>query len=339
MRSAQRSRSGHDPARGPSSTWRFLLSDPIRVLIADDHAVVRRGLRLFLELQEDVSVVGEAGTGDQAIRLSIEEQPDVVLMDLDMPEMDGVQATRALRASADAKVLVLTSFADDEHVLAALQAGAAGYLLKDAAPASVLDAVRAVSRGEPVIGSEPLRSLVHGLGRGVAAPPEGTITILFTDIERSTELFQRLGDERARALLREHDTILCDAFDRHDGTQVKRQGDGMMAVFSSARRALRAAIEIQQGLAERNRAHPDTELRVRIGINTGEAIAEDDDYFGAAVVVAARIAGKARGGEILASEVTKALIGPNRVAWSERGEVRLKGLDDAYRLYEAVWNE
>jgi len=311
----------------------------IRIVLADDHAVVRQGLRLFLDLQDDVSVVGEASNGQEAIALAGELNPDVVLMDLAMPGMDGMQATRALRSAAEAKVLVLTSFADDQHVLAALQAGAAGYLLKDAPPAAVLDAVRAVSRGEPVVGGEPLRSLVRGLERGSTLPPEGTVTIIFTDVQRSTQLFQRLGDERARALLRRHDEILCAAFEHHDGTQVKRQGDGMMAAFSSARRALRAAVEIQEELLKHNEAHPDTKLRVRIGINTGEAIAEDDDYFGASVVVAARIAAKARGGEILASEITKALIGPNRIGWIDRGEVRLKGLPEPYRLYEARWKD
>jgi class 3 adenylate cyclase len=309
-------------------------------VIADDHAVVRQGLRVFLDLQDDVQVVGEAATGEQAIRLAGELRPDVVLMDLAMPETDGVQATRALRGAGRSQVLVLTSYADDEHVLAALQAGASGYLLKDAPPATVLEAVRAVSRGEAVVGGEPLRSLVRRLGHGGSpAPPEGTITILFTDIEGSTELFQRLGDERAHTLLREHDEILCRAFERHDGLQVKRQGDGMMAAFSSARRALRAAVDIQQGIAGRNADHPDTELRVRIGINTGEAIAEEDDYYGASVVVAARIAAAARGGQILVSEITKTLIGPNRIAWGDCGEATLKGLDGSYRLFEAQWNE
>jgi NarL family two-component system response regulator LiaR len=315
------------------------MREPIRVLVADDHAVVRQGLRLFLDLQPDLDVVGEASDGAQAVERARELQPDLVLMDLSMPGTDGVQATRALRATSPAtKVLVLTSFADDEHVVSALQAGAVGYLMKDAPPDEVAEAVRTISRGDPLVHPEALRALVRGLADANRAP-EGTVTLVFTDVEGSAGLFDRLGDERARAILRQHDRMLRDAIERHSGTEVKHQGDGLMAAFSSARRALRCAVEIQQALAERARTHPDTPLRVRIGINTCEAIAEDDDYFGAGVVVAARIARAAKGGEILLSEVTRALVGGSRISMRDRGEQRLKGLDGTYRLYEAQWTE
>jgi class 3 adenylate cyclase len=315
------------------------MTEPIRVLVADDHAVVRQGLRLFLDLQPDLTVVGEAATGEEAVERACQLRPDLVLMDLAMPGTDGVQATRTIRTAVpEARVLVLTSFADDEHVLAALNAGAAGYLMKDAPPEEVADACRTVFSGEPFVHPEALRSLLHGLAAGTA-PPEGTVTVLFTDIERSTELFQRLGDERARSVLREHDSILRTAIEHHGGTEVKRQGDGMMVAFSSARRALRCAVDIQHALAERNAAHPDAAVRVRMGINTGEAIAEDDDYFGAAVVVAARIAAAAQGDQILLSEITKSLVGGNRIPFEDLGEHRLKGLDGSYRLYAAQWTE
>jgi class 3 adenylate cyclase len=124
------------------------------------------------------------------------------------------------------------------------------------------------------------------------------VTLVFTDIEGSADLFQRLGDERAHAIVRNHDRLLNEAIRRHGGTEVKHQGDGVMAAFSSARRALRCAVEIQQALTEQNRAHPETPLHVRIGIHTSEVIAEDDDYFGAGVVLAARIARAAGGGEV-----------------------------------------
>src|SRR5215218_7362078 len=108
------------------------MSEPIRILVADDHAVVRQGLRLFLDLQPDLAVVGEASDGAEAVERVRDLRPDLVVMDLVMPGTDGVRATRALRTvSPETKVLVLTSFADDEHVVAALQAGAAGYVLKD----------------------------------------------------------------------------------------------------------------------------------------------------------------------------------------------------------------
>jgi NarL family two-component system response regulator LiaR len=128
------------------------MAERIRVLLVDDHAVVRQGLRSFLELQPDIEVVGEAAGArdgvDQAARLA----PDVVLMDLLMPDEDGVDAIRALRDVAPrVKVLVLTSYLDDTHVFAAVQAGAAGYLLKDVQPDALADGIRQVSKGLAVL--------------------------------------------------------------------------------------------------------------------------------------------------------------------------------------------
>jgi DNA-binding NarL/FixJ family response regulator len=312
------------------------LPSPVRIVVADDHAVVRQGLRLFLDLQPDLTVVGEASDGAEALEQVKALRPDLVLMDLSMPGTDGVQATRAVRAELpETKVLVLTSFAGDEQVVAALQAGAAGYLLKDSRPEEVAEAVRSVSRGDPFLDGESLRSLVRGLSE-TSRPPEGTVTILFTDVERSTELVERLGDERERAVMRQHDAIIRDAVKRHRGTEVKHLGDGLMAAFSSARRAVRAAVAIQEAFAERNRAHPGTAIRIRVGLNTGDVIAEDGDYFGSVVVVARRIAEAARGGEILVSEITRELIGRSAVELVDRGEFRLKGLNDSYRLYECL---
>ena len=314
------------------------MAEPIRILVADDHAVVRQGLRLFLDLQEDLAVVGEASDGTEAVELTKELRPDVVVMDLSMPGTDGVRATQSLRNDLpETRVVVLTSFAEDDQVVSALQAGAVGYLLKDSRPEEVADAVRRVSRGEPFLDAEALRALVRGLAES-SRPPEGTVSILFTDLERSTQLLERLGEERGRAVMREHDRLIRDGVRRHRGAEVKHLGDGVMAAFSSARRAVRAAVGIQEAFAEWNRSHPDTSLSVRIGINTGDAIAEDGDYFGAVVVVARRIAEAARGGEILLSEITGALVGQGHVALVDRGEFNLKGLNGAYRLFEARWN-
>ena len=137
----------------------------IRVLIADDHAVVRQGLRTFLELQEDIDVVGEAADGVQALQAAAALEPDVVLMDLVMPELDGVAAIERLRETAPAtRVLVLTSFLDEDKVLPAIRAGAAGYLLKDVEPAELVRAIRTVDGGEsqlhPTVAARVLRELV-----------------------------------------------------------------------------------------------------------------------------------------------------------------------------------
>ena len=124
----------------------------IRVLIADDHAVVRQGLRTFLELQDDIEVVADVADGEAALRAAREHEPDVVLMDLVMPGMGGVEAIRGLReARPEARVLVLTSFLDDEKLFPAVRAGAAGYLLKDVEPAELVRAIRTVDDGEALL--------------------------------------------------------------------------------------------------------------------------------------------------------------------------------------------
>jgi DNA-binding NarL/FixJ family response regulator len=143
------------------------MSDPIRVFLVDDHAVVRQGLRAFLELQDDLSVVGEAAGGAEAVRAVPDARPDVILMDLVMPEGDGITAIRELTAAFPAgRVLVLTSFSEDPHVYAALDAGAAGYLLKDVDPATLAGAIRDVHQGRPALHPEIASRLMR-----MSAPP------------------------------------------------------------------------------------------------------------------------------------------------------------------------
>jgi NarL family two-component system response regulator LiaR len=143
---------------------------PIRVLIVDDHAVVREGLRTFLSLQDGLEVVGEAADGDAALAAVAALAPDVVLMDLVMPRLDGVGAMRALRAAgADARVIVLTCFADDDRILPAIRAGAAGYLLKNVAPAELARAVRAAHAGDAPLDPSVAARLVAAVADGSAA--------------------------------------------------------------------------------------------------------------------------------------------------------------------------
>lgn len=124
----------------------------IKVLIADDHHVVRRGLLFFLKTQKDIQVIGEAKNGKEAIELTSELQPDIVLMDLMMPEMDGIQATKHIKDSyPKVEVLILTSFSDRDHVIPAIEAGAAGYQLKDIEPDELVTCIRQIMRGENTI--------------------------------------------------------------------------------------------------------------------------------------------------------------------------------------------
>jgi len=138
----------------------------IRVLLVDDHAVVREGLRAFLELQEGIEVVGEAADGAEGLAEAERLRPDVVLMDLVMPGLDGVAAMRELRGRLPAaRAIVLTSFLDEDRLLPALRAGAAGYLLKNAPPAEVARAVRAAHAGEAVLDPVVAARLVETLAR------------------------------------------------------------------------------------------------------------------------------------------------------------------------------
>lgn len=137
---------------------------PTRVLLVDDHAMVRRGLRDFLGIFEDIEVVGEAGDGQEALTATAALRPDVVVMDLNLPRLDGIEATRELRATRpDVEVVALTGFVDEARVMAAIEAGAAGFLLKDAEPDDVAAAIRAARNGEmyldPAVASMVARQL------------------------------------------------------------------------------------------------------------------------------------------------------------------------------------
>ncbi len=211
-------------------------------------------------------------------------------------------------------------------------------------------------------------------GEPVAAPvpPAATVhTILFTDVEGSTALTQRLGDAKAREVLREHERIVREALKAHGGSEVKTMGDGFMASFASATRALECAIAIQRAFAAWNAslpgrpealegraepqpsAHgsrnspraggdvgsPSEAIRVRIGLNAGEPIAEEADLFGTAVIRAARIAAMAQGGEILVANVVRELVEGKGFLFGDRGDAALRGFEDPVRLFEVHWRE
>src|SRR5688500_8074272 len=148
------------------------MSSMIRVVLADDHAVVRRGLAGLLESTEDLEVVGVAKDGHEAVELVREHRPDVAVMDLQMPVLDGVEATRAIvDGNTGTAVLVLTSFSDHARIDAAIEAGAVGYLLKDAEPETLLDGIRAVARGESPLDPRAARRLLSRAARTGARPP------------------------------------------------------------------------------------------------------------------------------------------------------------------------
>jgi DNA-binding NarL/FixJ family response regulator len=165
------------------------------VVIADDQELVRTGFRVVLESEPDIRVVGEAGDGSEAVRLAEELRPDVVLMDVRMPHMDGIEATRRIRARREGEqphVLVLTTFDLDEHVYAALRAGASGFLLKDVRATQLADAVRTVAAGDALIAPSVTRRLVAEFaGRPAPLDPPGSLAELTSREREVLELIAR----------------------------------------------------------------------------------------------------------------------------------------------------
>ncbi len=168
--------------------------EKITVLIVDDHQVVRQGLRTFLELHDEVVVVGEAGDGVTAVELVRQLKPDIVLMDLVMPRLDGIAATRQVKAlSPHTRVIALTSFTEDDKVFPAIQAGASSYLLKDVSPDNLLEAIRAVHRGEARLHPDIARKLMEQVAQQAA--PGREVQPLPTDLtEREGEVIRLVAE-------------------------------------------------------------------------------------------------------------------------------------------------
>jgi class 3 adenylate cyclase/pimeloyl-ACP methyl ester carboxylesterase len=165
-----------------------------------------------------------------------------------------------------------------------------------------------------------------------SAAPGGLVTILFTDMEGSTALTQQLGDDRAQDLVRQHNAVVREALKGHAGSEIKHTGDGIMASFPSARGAVDCAIAIQRALA-------DEAVRVRIGLNAGEPVAEEQDLYGTSVQLAARVCAQAEGGQILVSNVVRELAAGKGFLFSDRGDSALKGFEDPVRLFEVRWRD
>ncbi|RJP20710.1 MAG: hypothetical protein C4520_11175 [Candidatus Abyssobacteria bacterium SURF_5] len=167
-----------------------------------------------------------------------------------------------------------------------------------------------------------------------------TVTVLFTDVVGSGELRTTRGERSAQQLLETHAELVRREIERHNGEEIKALGDGFMVAFGSARSGVECAVAIQRALGEHARQHPEQQVQVRAGLNTGEAIHEGGDLFGSAVDAAARIMSKAAGGQILISEHTRGVIGKLQdVAVVNRGPFWLKGFPDRWRLYEILWQE
>jgi DNA-binding NarL/FixJ family response regulator len=173
----------------------------VRVVIADDQAVVRAGLSLILSAQDDIEVAGEAGDGDEAVAVTSATRPDVVLMDVQMPKLDGIAATRAIleRHDVASRVLILTTFERDDYVFEALRAGASGFLLKNSPPEDLVRAVRVVAEGEALLAPAVTRRVIEGYAKITSRPPDDPLLATLT--ERETEVLRALALGRTNSEL------------------------------------------------------------------------------------------------------------------------------------------
>lgn len=166
----------------------------VRVVLVDDQAMVRAGFRMILESQADITVVGEAGDGREAVELVPRSMPDVVLMDVRMPVMDGIEATRAIVSSGSpARVLMLTTFDLDDYVYAALRAGASGFLLKDAPPEQLISAVRVIAAGDALLAPSVTRLLIEEVSRRPVVQPAAVAPGLADLTERELEVLKLMA--------------------------------------------------------------------------------------------------------------------------------------------------
>lgn len=304
----------------------------VSVLLVDDHAIVRTALRTYLELQDRICVVGEAGDGSEAVTLASQLQPDVVVMDLSMPGMGGVEATRAIKlAQPDTKVLVLTSLAGDTHLMPVIRAGASAYLSKDSDSATLTESIRAVHRGEYLLAPELARVLRHD-----RAAVEGTLTIVFSDVEGFTQMTERLGDEATFNLMKIHHDVVRRNVRKFAGQEVELMGDGFLLSFPAPLEAVACSVAIQRELARYSELHPDRPIRVHVGIHTGSVLEEEGRYFGRTVIMASRISAVAKGTEILLSEAAAKGAG-DQGPFLVREPQMLKGVAEPQVLYEVVW--
>ena len=218
------------------------MTEAITVLIIDDHELVRQGVRTLLQRMSDIQVVGEAPSGQDGLRLAAQLAPDVVLMDLVMPEMDGVEATRLLkRVSPSTQVIVLTSFDDDEHILPAIRAGALSYILKHVSADELVETVRKAARGEVVMSPQVATRVMRELRQRTDEKPA-----LDTDLsERELEVLRLIAEGRSNSEIAEELVI-----SEHT---VKRHVSNILSKLHLADRTQAAVYAWREGMVEKDR--------------------------------------------------------------------------------------
>jgi DNA-binding NarL/FixJ family response regulator len=304
----------------------------IRVLLADDQVLVRAGFRSLLDAQDDIEVVGEAADGEEAVRLTTELGPDVVLMDIRMPGVDGLEATKRIAGDErlqEVRIVILTTFEVDEYVFEALRSGASGFHVKDTEPADLLRAVRAAARGDALLSPSVTRRVVEQFATRDRSPgraTRGVATVLFTDIVASTERAGEAGDRRWREVLDRHDELARTSVERFGGRVVKTTGDGILAVFSEPSPAIRSAGVLRADLVEIG-------LEIRAGLHTAEVEFRDDDVGGIAVHIGRRVMEAADNGEILVSRTVRDLVAGSDITLEDRSTHTFRGVDGEWELF------
>lgn len=308
----------------------------VRVVVVDDQEMIRAGLTALLTDEPGIDVVGGASDGEQALRAVRSLRPDVVLMDVRMPGMDGLEATKRIVQDDRldrTRIVILTTFDMDEYVFEALRVGASGFLVKDTEPDVLLQGVRAVARGDALLSPGVTRRLIGAFAAGDAPTfPSGSgadrilATVMFSDIVSSTERAAQIGDRRWRDLLDRHDEVVRSELRAHDGREIKATGDGFLALFDAPARAIRCAVAIRDGLRA-------VGLDVRIGLHSGEVELRGSDVGGIAVNIGARVAESGSGGDVVVSSTVRDLVAGSGIEFAERGEHALKGVPDRWRLF------
>jgi DNA-binding NarL/FixJ family response regulator len=308
----------------------------ISVVLADDQALVRAGFKALLDAQDDIRVVGEADDGEKAVRLAAELVPDIILMDIRMPGVDGLEATRRIVKDDrldQTRIVILTTFDVDEYVFEALRVGASGFLVKDTEADVLLQGLRAVARGDALLSPGVTRRLIGAFAEDRApAFPTGSsggrvlATVLFSDLVSSTERAAEIGDRRWRDVLDRHDDLVRKELAAHGGREVKTTGDGFLALFDAPARAIRCAVAIRGRLRA-------VGLDVRIGLHSGEVELREQDVGGIAVNIGARVAEFGSAGDVVVSSTVKDLVAGSGIRFADWGEHALKGVPDRWRLF------
>ena len=325
------------------------MSTPLRVLIVedqeDDAALMLRELRRAqfepeyqrVETEEELTAALEKGGWD------------IVLSDHGLPRFNSLQALNMLHESGlDLPFIIVSGSIGEDLAVAAMKSGAHDYIMKNnlarLGPAVEREMREAKVRRAHKVAEEQRQSLARELEQAYTQLErrvrEITASIMFTDLQDSTQMLTRLGDEENQTLLASHGKIIREQLDKYGGQEVKTTGDGFMIAFYSARKAVTCAVEIQKEIQAFNLQNPDRQLKVRIGLNLGEVIKEEEDYFGSAVVMAARIMDESTGGQILVSDLLRQVAaGPSNSEhqYSDFGLRTLKGFDDKQHIFEVLW--